>query len=279
MRQTITQLLQSACQQIDKLDADLLLSFILGKPREYFIIHNNEIISLANKNKFNKLVKKRKAGLPLAYITGHKEFFGLNFLVNKYTLIPRPDTEILVENVIDIINKKSETRNKLLLIDVGAGSGCIPISILKNTKKIKTFAIDISKPALAVAKKNAKKHKVKIKFLPGNLLNPLKHKNIKTIKQIIITANLPYLTEKQYKTESSIKFEPKTALVAKKEGLALYEELLQQIKQLDRPFTAFFEFDPRQTAMIKKLIKSFFPKSKIKIKKDLAGRDRVAIIG
>src|SRR3989338_6404030 len=113
MRQTIKQLLQSAYREIDNLDADLLLSFVLAKPREYFLIHDNEFIDKISKNKFNKLVKKRKTGAPLAYLTGHKEFFGLNFLVNKHTLVPRPDTEIMVEEVIKLINSKQLTDNKL----------------------------------------------------------------------------------------------------------------------------------------------------------------------
>lgn len=284
MRQKILQLLQSAYQQIDKLDADLLLSFTLKKTREYFMIHEDGIVSDAARKKFNKLVKKRKTGWPLAYITGHKEFFGLDFLVNKHTLIPRPDTEILVEEVIKTIDNKQLTNNKLALIDVGTGTNCIPIAIIKASKhkSIKTFAIDISPSALAVAKKNAKKHKVKIKLIHGNLLKPLKHQNIKTFKQIIITANLPYLTKEQYQSEKSIQHEPKSALVAKKEGLALYEKLLHQIKLIPSPYnlvpTTYFEIDPSQSEKITALINKILPNSKIEIKKDLAGRNRVVII-
>lgn len=134
MPQTIKQLLQSACRQIDKLDIVLLLSFTLAKSREYFFIHDDEIVSIAAQNKFNRLVKKRQSGVPLAYITGHKEFFGLDFLVDKHTLIPRPDTEILVEEAIKTRNKKLGAMNELILIDVGTGSGCIPISIIKTLK-------------------------------------------------------------------------------------------------------------------------------------------------
>lgn len=280
MRQTIKQLLNAAYQQVDKLDADLLLSFVLGKPREYFIINDDKPISNITKNKFNRLVKKRKLGIPLAYITGHKEFFGLDFLVNKHTLIPRPDTEILVEEVIKKINNE-----KLILIDVGTGSGCIPISIIKTSKhlNLKTFAIDISKPALAVAKKNAKKHKVKIKFLHGNLLKPILNYKLQIPDSAVITANLPYLTEEQYQSEKSIQSEPKTALVAKNDGLALYEELLQQIKQFSKIYnlktTTYFEIDPSQSEKITVLINKILPETKVEIKKDLAGRDRVVIIG
>ena len=319
MRQTITQLLQSAYRKIDKLDTDLLLSFVLGKPREYFIIHGDETINAAITNKFNKLVKKRKTGVPLAYLTLHKEFFGLDFLVNKHTLIPRPDTEILVEQVIETINKHTchsrprlhegklrtgkpvliynqpptfldprfREDDKLVLIDVGTGSGCIPISILKNIKEIKTFAIDISKKALIIARKNAKKHGVKIKFLHGNLLQPFLNSKFQILNSsVIITANLPYLTEKQYKKEKSIKFEPKSALVAKKEGMALYEKLLNQVKQLTNlvpsPYNLvpiiYLEIDPSQSEKITVLINKILPKAKIAIKKDISGCDRVVII-
>lgn len=285
MRQTITQLLRSAYRQIDKLDADLLLSFALGKPREYLLTHENDPVESLIKNKFNKFVKKRKAGTPLAYITGHKEFFGLDFLVDKNTLIPRPDTEVMVEEVIKQLQYIEQTgKSQPLLIDVGTGSGCIPISIIKKnltTTSLDTIAIDISKKALLIAKQNTKKHKVKIKFLSGNLLKPvLKLKN--KFEDIIITANLPYLTEDQYQSEKSIQLEPKIALVAENEGLALYEELLQQIKQLSTTYnlkpTVYLEIDPSQSEKITVLIKKILPETKVEIKKDLAGKDRLVII-
>ncbi|OGH59818.1 MAG: protein-(glutamine-N5) methyltransferase, release factor-specific [Candidatus Magasanikbacteria bacterium RIFCSPHIGHO2_01_FULL_33_34] len=272
MRQTITQLLQHANKDIDIYEAEILLSHVLKKTKEYIISNPKIKVNLFVSYKYKKLIKKRSKGIPIAYLTGHKEFFGLNFFINKYTLIPRPDTEILVESVLNYIT------NKNILIDIGTGSGCIPISILKNKKVTTAYATDISKKALKIANKNAHSHNVKITFLQGSLLEPLID-IIKNIDDIYITANLPYLTEEQFKTEKSIQYEPKSALVAKNNGLDLYEKLLHQIKTFsNKTITAFFEIDPSQSKNITNLIKKIFTKSKIEIKKDLSNYDRVIII-
>jgi release factor glutamine methyltransferase len=277
--------------KIDQLDRELLLSLVLQKSREYVISHPEINLSLFQKIKLKSFIKKRKRGVPLAYITGHKEFFGLDFLVNKHTLIPRPDTELMVELAIEKINKPTPIDNRqLVLVDVGTGSGCIPIAILKNlnTEKIKNLrvhATDISKSALNVAKKNAERHQIDIQFLHGNLLTPL-IKNYPTSPisyQYIITANLPYLTQAQFDAEPSIQHEPHSALVADNDGLYLYEKLFQQIKQLAITYKlsaiiCLFEIDPSQSSPMSTLIQTYFPGSSIEIKKDLAGQDRVVVL-
>jgi release factor glutamine methyltransferase len=270
MRQTIKQLLHFASNKIDKLDSEVLLSHTIKKRREYILAHPETKIDFYKKIKFKNYINRRKNNEPVAYITGHKEFFELDFVVNKFTLVPRPDTEIIVEEALKEVGK-----NDYILIDVGTGSGCIPISILKN-KNIQAYATDISKNALKIAKKNAKKHNVSINFLHGNLLEPF----IKLKKQkqnILITANLPYLTEEQFSKEVSISHEPKLALVTKEQGLFLYKELLKQLKDFSNT-VCFFEIDLSQTKKIKNIIKEFFPKSKIEFIKDLSGKNRVVKI-
>lgn len=240
----------------------------------------------------SKLIKKRTRGIPLAYLTGHKEFFGLDFVVNKHTLIPRPETELIVSLALDKIRTTED--HKIILIDVGTGSGCIPISVIKTSKlqNFKTFAIDISQKALTVARRNAKKHHVKaslrsahvagkIKFLQGNLLSsipPLLKRSKEDFDQLIITANLPYLTNKQFKQELSIQHEPQLALIAGNDGLKYYRQLLKQIQNLT-PYVlrlmSFFEIDPSQTSPIKLLIKKYLPQAKIKTHKDLGKKNRV----
>ncbi len=258
------------------LDADLLLALAAKKSREFILIHPEYKLSFWQKIDFYYFFFQYKRGTPISYLTHHKEFFGLDFFVNRHTLIPRPETELLVEETLKKINKQT------LLIDVGTGSGCIPISILTTTKNadVNAIAIDISALALKIARLNAALHKAKIKFLRGNLLEPfLKDSNYPNFSgQLIITANLPYLTKEQFKNEQTIQSEPRSALIANENGLALYRELLEQIKNLNTPFIAFFEFDQRQTESITKLIKSFFSNANLEIKKDLAGRDRLVII-
>ena len=301
MPQTIQQLLKN--NQIDSLDVELLLAHILKRSREFIISHPNSQVNFLKIQQFKKLLKKRQQNIPLAYLTGHKEFFGLDFLVNKNVLIPRPETEILVEEVLKII------KNDDILIDVGTGSGCIPISIVYHCDErsdeiipikrevamlhavarndINFFAIDISKSALTVAKQNANKHQTKIKFLYGNLLKPITKylqyiQQLKQLQHLIITANLPYLTSEQFKNEKSIQQEPKRALIAGKDGLKYYKQLLKQVKSLfinyQLPITLFLEIDPSQTKTIKLLIKKYFPKTKIIIHQDLAGKNRVVKI-
>ena len=268
---------------LDLLDLDLLLADALKKTREFVFTYPKTRLSGPQIKMFLKNLRRRQKGEPLAYILGHKEFFGLDFLVNKRVLIPRPETELLVEEATkEISNQIKKSNDKILLIDVGTGSGCVPIAILKALKHgdIGAIAIDISAAAIKVAKHNAKKHQVKIKFIQGDLLKALK-KYFSTIQKrnnvtIYLTANLPYLTTSETR---AVKFEPPTALSGGAAGLAIYKKLFYQICELPtRPKYIYLEIGWRQAAGIKKLIKKYFPQSKVKIKKDLAGFDRLVFI-
>ncbi|MCF6276877.1 MAG: peptide chain release factor N(5)-glutamine methyltransferase [Candidatus Magasanikbacteria bacterium] len=273
---TIFQTIQKYKNSIDKLDADLLLAFVLGKSREFIATNPKHKIPLLQKIRFAYLVSKRKAGWSVAVLTKHKEFFGLDFKVNKNVLIPRPDTEIMVEKVLEIVNSKTT------LIDVGTGSGCVPISIIKkglsiNSSSKNVFAVDVSKKALKIAKQNANTHNVKIAFLKGNLLSIFS----KLPEQTIITANLPYLTEKQFQEEKSIQKEPKLALVAKESGLGLYRKLLEQIKDKKiqkQKINIFLEINPEQKTELSKIIKNIFSNPKTHFYKDLSNRIRIVKI-
>ncbi len=272
---------------LDLFDIQILLAHVLKKPREWVVSHPEFTLPWLANFKLQRLFRLRAKGVPIAYLTGHKEFFGFNFLVNKHTLVPRPDTEILVENVISVIapgrvGREHTEAKQSLLIDIGTGSGCIPIAIQKTLQQknpsyqLETIATDISKKALEVAKKNAQIHKTNITFLQGNLLEPIINKKIDlSNKQILLTANLPYLTQEQFDTEASIQKEPHSALVAEDNGLALYKRLLSQIQETHIPLTAWFEIDPSQTTPLSKYIQDVFPHAKIQILKDLCDKDRV----
>lgn len=266
-------------------DFDILLATATGQPREYLYAHPEFTPGFWSRIKLAYFLRRFRHSWPIAYIIGRKEFFGLDFLVNKHTLIPRPETELIVSLTLDRLQTTDYGLRPTVLIDIGTGSGCVPIAILKKQKHINitAVAVDISRGALRMAKKNAKKHGVNIKFLRGDLLEPiiktLKQKNIKTI---LIAANLPYLTEAQFKSELSIQYEPYSALVAdNKNGLSLYEKLFKQITRLlvigHWSLVIFVEIDPRQASAALELAKKYFPDAKIEIKKDLAGRDRVVV--
>ncbi len=299
---SIQQLQKWGKNYIDRAEVDILIAYVLDVTKEFIIAHPEYKISKLKNFKIKKLIAKRAKGIPIAYLTGHKEFFGLDFLVNKHTLIPRPETEVLVEAILSAFppllgegQGGVKGRRKIILIDIGTGSGCIPISILKSSNlqsSILTYATDISKPALNVARKNAQIHNVDITFLHGNLLEPfLKDYELlparrslseggATDSELIITANLPYLTKEQFDIEPSIQHEPTSALVADDDGLKLYKELLGQIKKLLSTFdfidfTTFFEIDPSQTDRLSNYIQKIFPNSNIETIKDGMGNDRI----
>ncbi|MFH0891956.1 MAG: peptide chain release factor N(5)-glutamine methyltransferase [Candidatus Falkowbacteria bacterium] len=270
------------------LDAELILSAVLKKPREFLFAHPEHELSAAQNKKFATLIKKRLKGVPVAYLIGHKSFYGLDFIVNKDTLVPRPETEMMVDEMSNYECRMSNTET--IFIDVGTGSGCIIISLAKklNNTYNKFIAIDISAKALTVARQNAKIHGVdkQIKLFRGNLLEPImKSRRLKHAPRIIITANLPYLTPAQIKSSPSIKHEPKLALAAGPDGLKYYRELFSQIRKLTSQGSRFkgqmsiaCEIDPSQTRKIKQLAKNELPTHEIEIKKDLAGYDRLTII-
>ncbi len=266
-------------------ESELLLAYVLKKPREFLIAHPEVKISKLQETRYKYLSWKLRRGYPLAHLTGHREFYGLDFLVNKHTLVPRPETELMVELAVQAIKSQKLQVKSCVLIDVGTGSGCIPISIQRTLNKeqgaSECIAIDISKPALRVAKKNAKKHGTNITFLHGNLLQPLtNHRSLFTDHcSLTITANLPYLTKSQFDSEPSIQKEPYSALVADDNGLALYKELLEQIKLFVTRYrlqvTLFMEIDPAQTVSLTTHCTEQFPHGTIMTHKDLLGHDRI----
>lgn len=275
---TVEQLRKKYLKTIAPWEADTLLQYSFDKTKEFLLTHPDYRPGLRQIIRFYFSLYRFRHGHPLAHITHHKEFFGLNFFINKHVLVPRPETELVVEEVLNILQRQTPD----LLIDLGTGSGCIPISILKNFNgERKTLATDISEKALSVARKNARTHGVNIEFLKGDLLNPVLDKIIKA-KSFVLTANLPY-GWKAWKNNGSIesyrlRYEPQVALFSTNDGLGHYQKLLMQLKTITTPFTALFEFDPRQTELLTKLICEHLPSAKLEIKKDLAGRDRLAII-
>ncbi|MBX4205472.1 MAG: peptide chain release factor N(5)-glutamine methyltransferase [Candidatus Doudnabacteria bacterium] len=274
---TIHDLLKLAAKKLTnstsrELDGEVLLSYVLKKPKEYLFANPYKKIAPKLEKTYLRLINRRLLGWPVAYLVKHKEFFGLDFYVDKNVLIPRPETEGLVELALDTL--KIENR-KWKILDVGTGSGCIIISLAKNLSSlhpapsILSFASDISPQAIKIAKKNAKKYKVKVTFGDGNLLEPWGGE-----KFDVIVANLPYLSRE---TDASTKYEPKGALIAAKKGLKLYEELFKQASRL-QPQTShlFLEIGRDQGRLIKNLAKKYLPDYRTKTYKDLFGRTRYA---
>ena len=284
---TIKDLRKKYYNKIDSFDFDILVALVLDKTRVFILSHPEYKLNTSKYNKIEKLFKRRIENEPLAYITGEKEFFSNSFIVNKNVLTPRPETEIMVEMVLEKIKR---SKDKKTVIDLGTGSGCIIISLakeLKNCKNIHFYALDISPKALVVARKNAKLNKVneKIKILKSDLLSNIKKLNLKNQKsKIIITANLPYLTSTQIKKSPTIKKEPRLALLAGSDGLKYYKKLFKQISNIHKihqklTFSIFCEIDPSQKTTMQKLAKNIFHADfSFEVKKDLRKLNRFVII-
>jgi len=268
--------------QLPYSEITLILAHILKKSREFVLAHPEIRLNKRQKTEFDELAKRRMSHEPMAYILGNKEFYGLDFRVTKDTLIPRPETELMVENIINLKPKSS------VIVDLGTGSGNIIISLAKNIKEKNNYiAVDTSPKSLSVAKRNAEKNNVssKIKFIRSDLLKNKKLLNELKNKNLIIAANLPYLSEKIYNsTAPDVKnFEPKSALLSGKDGLDHYRKLFQQIKIIldSRSLSTvrcFLEISPEQKTAINGEIKKYLPDSKAKFHKDLSGRWRMAEI-
>lgn len=291
---TISQILTSSVKNLKDhkipsphLEAELLLSTTIKKPREWILAHSEHKLGKLQITNYKLQITKRLKGEPLAYLTGEKEFYGLNFKINKHVLIPRPETELMVDEVI----KKVCAKKKTLVVDIGTGSGCIIISIIKElintrhkTLNTKYYATDISKNALKIARKNAKIHNINkyIKFKHGDLFEPLINKTLRS--QILITANLPYLSPAQIKDSPAIRHEPKLALEAGRDGLKYYKELFEQLKKFQKisniqySISMFLEIDPSQSKSITSLVKKELQIKNISIKKDLRGQSRLVFI-
>ncbi|PIZ00245.1 peptide chain release factor N(5)-glutamine methyltransferase [bacterium (Candidatus Howlettbacteria) CG_4_10_14_0_8_um_filter_40_9] len=259
--------------------ATLLLANVLKKDRTYIYAHGEEKLSTKQSDLFKKYIKRRKTHEPVWYILSEVEFYGRKFYVNNDVLTPRPETEILLQEVLkSISNIQFPISN---VIELGTGSGIIVITLAEEIKKIKIIATDISDKTLKVAKKNAKLHGVEkqIEFFEGDLLSPITNNKLRFTNTILV-ANLPYIPHEDME---SLQFdvlhhEPRVALDGGKQGIEIYERLLKQMKESDFTGMAFFEIGIGQGKLIKKIVQKYFPKVFVEIKKDLADIDRIMII-
>ncbi|MBI5037920.1 MAG: peptide chain release factor N(5)-glutamine methyltransferase [Candidatus Kerfeldbacteria bacterium] len=258
------------------LDAEVLLAFVLHKSKTWLLTNPNHTITSAQAARFRSLIQQRKKGMPVAYLIGHKEFYGLDFVVTKSVLVPRPETELLVESVIHQAREleKKIGAAKLRIADIGTGSGCIAISLAKYLPQSEIFASDISETALNIARKNATTHKLmsRITLLHGNLFSP--YARVTKRKPLdIIVANLPYLHKEEL---ANVKHEPRTALYGGKMGIEVIDRLLSRATHYLAPHGAILlEIAPAQAGAIEYAAKQQFPGKTIQIIQDLSKRDRV----
>jgi release factor glutamine methyltransferase len=229
---TISETLKEASEHLrassapnDLLDAQTLLAEALGKDRTYLIINFNQQLSEALLSKFRAMVNRRAAGEPLQYITGHQEFFGLDFEVSPDVLIPRPETELIVEETIRIVQRDGITRP--VIVDVGAGSGCIAVTLARELGDARVIASDISGAALRVARRNAARHGLedRVGFVASDLLDAFAEEDFADF----ILSNPPYVSEEETPSlQREVRdWEPRLALTDSNDGLSLYRRLLK----------------------------------------------------
>ena len=208
-----------------RLDSEILLSNVLKKKREQILVKLNQSMKKKDISAFNKLIKRRAAKEPVAYIIKKKEFWSKNFKVNKNTLIPRPETELLVQNLINTYKDK-----KISMLDVGTGSGCILISLVSELPLSKGIGIDISTQAIKVAQENASLHKVKnkVKFFNKSIIN------LYNLKFDLLVSNPPYIERKNIKNlDDGIKnYEPLIALNGGNDGLDVIKKVIYKAKEI-----------------------------------------------
>jgi len=264
-------------------DFYVLASHFLKRPKTALLAHPESPLSPEEEREMRKALIRRLRNEPIAYILGHKEFFGRDFTVTKDTLIPRPETELMIEEILEYVERFLQSSQMLSIVDVGTGSGNIIITLREKIKKdtVRFFGLDISSKAIAVAKKNegVRESDTPIVFLKSDLLKNL---NIEDVMDgsLIIAANLPYLSHGIYKmAESDVKdYEPRSALVSEEQGLEHYYRLLKEAKRFSRTFSSvglFFEISPEQSSLIMKRIEEEFPEMTVTVLKDLSGKERL----
>ncbi len=251
------------------LDADVLLAHVLGVGKEALFAHPERELSVAESDRYRELIERRGRGEPVAYLRGFKEFYGLRLSVDPRVLIPRPETEVLVDAARERIAGRA-----LTVVDVGTGSGAIAVAIAAHEHKARVIGTDSSRDALVVAEANAVRNGVadRVEFRHGDLLTPV------TERVDIVCANLPYLpdasVERWVGERSSLAFEPRVAVVAGLDGLGVIERCVSDLPRVLSPGgAAFFECDPPQVAAIIAMLERIGLRPRTE--RDLSGADRV----
>jgi len=256
----------------EKQVADILLQFHLGLSRSEFLMNMREQIQAHVEHLFETDIKKHAAtGIPVQHLIGYEAFYGRNFHVNKHVLIPRMETEELIEHILNQTPKDKP----LTIVDAGVGSGIIAITLALELPKATVFGTDLSEEALRVARQNADALDANVHFLQGNFLAPL----IEQERQAdIVVSNPPYIaeTERTDLSDTVKNFDPGLALFAEEDGLAAYKEIIRQLPRVARKDSCFvLEIGNKQAEAVTRLIQNRFPESDVRTIQDINKNDRI----
>ena len=259
------------------LDAQVLLSHVMHIDRSTLYAYPERTLTPEQEQQFHTLIERRSQGEPVAYLTGHKEFYGLDFLVDQRVLIQRPETELLVETALNLCRQRLEAAHTPVLADIGTGSGIIPITIAVLEPRLPyLYATDISTAALDVAYLNCQRHHVehRVRLLHGDLLAPLPE------PIDILTANLPYVgTGEMDDLPPDVReYEPHLALFSGPQGLDLLARFFSELHQshkLAEQAVILLEIGYRQREPLTTMLHEIWPQANITFTKDYAGWDRL----
>ena len=257
-----------------RLEAEVLLRHVLKIDRATMFRDLDEDVSIEDSGNIASLVKRRTQREPLAYITGAKEFYGLPFVVSEDVLIPRQETELLVDTAIG--QAKSLVKSEISIVDVGTGSGAIAVSLALNIPTSSVIAVDISESALTIADDNRRAHGLysRVKLRRGSLLEPI-------VERIdILVSNPPYIrSDKLTSLQEEVLQEPMVALDGGHDGLELIKKLLfQAVDKMSNPSVILFEIDSDQAPEAVKLSQQFFPSAITTVLKDLSNNERAVLL-
>ncbi len=274
MEITVQEILRQLSQRLSphsetvSLDAQVLVAHHLGEPRAWVLAHPEACLNHTQYDHISQSLSRLEQGEPLPYVIGHWEFYGLDFILTPDVLIPRPETELLVERAIQWLQVNPHRR---AAVDMGTGSGCIGVAIARHVGDLHVFMVDRSARALNIARLNAEKHGVldRMEFHRSDLLSNL------TGSFDLVCANLPYIPTRTLKNLAVAKKEPRSALDGGADGTRYIQRLLKQAKNRTHPGSLLLlEMDPAQSGELASAAKKAYPTSAVQVLKDLAGRER-----
>ena len=273
-KDTIRQALTRAAQTLTgsdapALDARVLLAFVLQAEPAHLFAHGDETLTDDSRRQYSTLVTRRAEGEPIAYITGRRGFYDLELAVNPSVLIPRPETELLLEEALRLMADQSDC----IVADIGTGSGALAVTFARHKPTSQVYGLDISEDALVAAQENADRHGAAVQFLSGHLGQPLIKRGI---KPDLLMANLPYIPTKTLARLAVGRYEPRLALDGGADGLDCIRALLAQIPQLCQPGAyVLLEIGADQGAAVTALARDRLGAA-CDILPDYAGLDRIA---
>lgn len=247
------------------LDTEILLAATIKKPREYLLAHPEDSLTVLQASKFRQWLTQRFKGIPIPYLTGFQEFFSRKFIVNHFVLVPRPETEALVEACKKIIEKEPDIKH--IIADIGTGSGVIAVTLAAELPKVKVVATDKAGSALRVANRNAKKYRVakRVSFFASDLMNQIPSE----LAPDIIVANLPYVISDELKRANEsldtrgLIYEPQGALDGGPDGLAIFRRFFAQFERLEnikeKLNHLLLEHNPKQRQVLWEMAHEFLP--------------------